>query len=50
MAIAGMAVVAGDLALAGQGLLRWAADAVCVVLGGGALLLLKRSLQHRGST
>lgn len=50
MAITGMAAVAGDLALAGKGLLRWVTDAGCVVLGGGALFLLKRSLQHRGST
>lgn len=50
MSIVGMATASGDLALAGQGLLRWAVDAGCVVLAGGALLLAKRSLQHRGTT
>lgn len=49
IAIAGMAMAVGDLALAGKGLLRWAVDAVCVALGGGGLFVLKRLLQHRGS-
>jgi uncharacterized membrane protein len=48
MAIAGMALAAGDLALAGRGVLRWATDAACVAVAGGAVFLAKRMLQHAG--
>ncbi|WP_372619999.1 DUF389 domain-containing protein [Falsiroseomonas sp.] len=46
MSIAGMAVAAGDLALAGKGFVRWATDAACVAFSGGGLFMAKRMLQH----
>lgn len=47
MAIAGMALAAGEFALAGQGLLRWAVDTVCVLVASSIVLGLKHTLVHR---
>lgn len=47
--IVGMALASGDLGLAGNGAWRWLVDALCVVAGGGLILLLKRYLQHSGA-
>ncbi|HRK96385.1 MAG TPA: DUF389 domain-containing protein [Rhodospirillales bacterium] len=46
-AIAGMALVLGDVALAACGGLRWAVDASCVLVAGGSMLALKRFTLHR---
>jgi uncharacterized membrane protein len=47
MSIAGMALAVGDLTLAGQGLMRWAVEAVSVVIAGTIVLGLKQMLLHR---
>ena len=47
MAIAGMAVAAGNLSLAGQGLLRWAVEAAAVAGAGALVLGLKQAFVHR---
>ena len=47
-AITGMALAFGDFQLAGQAVLRWAADAVCVIVSGGLIFFLKRGGAHRG--
>lgn len=47
--IVGMALASGNLGLAGSGASRWLVDALCVVLGGGLVLSLKRCFQHSGA-
>ncbi len=46
-AIGGMALVLGDLGLAGRGFVRWGEEAGCVLLAGGLTLKLKRLTLHR---
>lgn len=45
--IVGMGLVAGELPVAANALLRWVVDAGCVVVGGGLVFLLKRHHSHR---
>lgn len=40
--IVGMGVAAGEFGLARDGALRWVVDVACVVVGGGAVFLVKR--------
>lgn len=47
MAIFGMGIATGELGLAGQGLMRWAADAAAVLSVGAAVLVVKRAFIHR---
>lgn len=42
----GMSLASGDLALAGESLGRWAVDATCVMIGGGAVFLTKQVALH----
>lgn len=48
MALVGVGVVTGDLSLAGLGFLRWAADAVLVLLLSGTIFEAKRRWLHQG--
>lgn len=48
MALVGVGVATGDLALAGLGFLRWAADAVLVLLLSAAIFEAKRRWLHHG--
>ena len=47
MALVGMGLAAGlpDLALGAAG--RWLVDVICVIVGGGSIMVLKRKLLHR---
>lgn len=45
--IVGMALASVDLGLAASGAWRWLVDALCVIVGGGLILLLKRYFQHK---
>ncbi|MGQ9371613.1 DUF389 domain-containing protein [Azospirillum sp. ST 5-10] len=45
-AIGGMGLALGEPATAADGLLRWLADAACVVVAGGATLAVKRRVTH----
>lgn len=47
LAIAAMALVSGNPELAGEGILRWGADAGSVLLTGGVVLAAKQRLVHR---
>lgn len=47
MSLVGMGLVSGDLALAGQGFVRWAVDAGLILVVSAAVLLAKRALVHR---
>ena len=44
MGVVGLALADFDLPLAGRGLLRWAVDAGCVLVGGGAIFLVKLAI------
>lgn len=46
--IVGMALAAGELGLAGEGLLRWGADVVLVIVGGGLVFCTKRLMMPDG--
>ena len=46
MAIAGMALVTGDLALAGRGFLRCGVDATLVIIASSLVLGLKQAIVH----
>ena len=45
--IAGMALIAGDPALAGRGLVRWSLEVAAVILAGALVLGLKQTFLHR---
>ena len=47
MAIVGMGLVFGEPGLAGQGLLRWGVDVVCVLVSSSIVLGLKQRFRHR---
>lgn len=47
LCVAALALASGNLALAGQGLLRWAVEAVVVLLAGGLVLAFKQARVHR---
>lgn len=46
MALVGMGLASGNLALALGGLLRWGTEVCCVLVAGGAVLALKRRILH----
>ena len=47
MALIGMGVATLDLDLALGAARRWGVEALCVIFGGGSVLVLKRALLHR---
>lgn len=47
MSIAGMGLASGDLPLAGQGLLRWAANAGVILAVSGMVIAVKKAVLHR---
>jgi hypothetical protein len=46
MALFGVGLVTGNLAFVLGGLQRWEVEVLCVLLGGGVVLALKRRLLH----
>jgi uncharacterized hydrophobic protein (TIGR00271 family) len=48
LSIMGMGLAVGDFDLAWKGFWRWGVDALCVVIGGGTVFLLKRTVLGRG--
>jgi hypothetical protein len=47
MALIGMGIVSGNPDLALGAAARWAVDAGCVIVGGGSIMVFKRTLLHR---
>lgn len=47
MALIGMGLTTGNLDLTLGAAGRWAADVICVLIGGGAIMALKRTFLHR---